>query len=168
LPRWQPYLERIRTAGHHLERAGDVVAAAQATAVLGRECARCHEESGAKVALPVQSRPDDDARLAPQMLAHQWAAARMWEGLIGPAGDRWLDGAQALTEVPLTIVAEEPKIGDLADTIGGTGGSIGDDVARVRLYANRAVTTSSQDARAEIFGQLLATCAHCHIMVRDR
>jgi len=167
-PRWQLYVERVRAAGHQIEQAGDVVAAALATAALGRECARCHEEIGAKVAFPVQPRPDDDARLAPRMLGHQWAAAQMWNGLIGPAGDRWLDGARALTQVALTIVAQEPRPGDLADTIGGTSRSSGDDVARVRRYAKRAVTTSDQDARAEIFGQLLATCAHCHVVIRDR
>jgi len=168
LPRWQPYLARIRAAGQNVERAGDVVAAARASAVLGGECGRCHEEIGAILAFPVQPRPDDDARLAPQMLGHQWAAARMWEGLIGPVGDRWLDGARALSEAPLTIVAEAPKASDLGDAVGGTGRSLADDVSRVRGYARRAATASDQDARAEIFGQLLAACAHCHLMIRDR
>jgi cytochrome c553 len=168
LPRWQPYLAQIQASGRRLEQVTDVAAAADASAVLGRECARCHEAIEAKVSFPDQPRPEADARLAPQMLGHQWAAAQMWEGLIGPAGDRWLAGAQALTQVPLTIVAEQPRGGDLADTIGGTGETIGDDVARVRRYATHALAATSQDARAAIFGQLLATCAHCHAMIRDR
>jgi cytochrome c5 len=43
-----------------------------------------------------------------------------------------------------------------------------DDVARVRLYARRALAAQSQGARAEVFGQLLETCAHCHATLRDR
>ena len=160
VPRWRPYLERIAPAAHQIDRAADVVAAAKATAALGRECARCHEAMAAKVTFPTQPRPADDARLAPKMLGHQWAAARMWEGLIGPANDRWLEGAQALAQAPLAIVAEGPVRTDT--------GNIGDDVARVRLYANRAVAARTGDARAEIFGDLLATCAHCHAVIRDR
>jgi len=168
LPRWRPYLEGIGRAAHRIDRAADVVAAAKATAVLGRECARCHEAMAAKITFPVQPRPSDDARLAPQMLGHQWAAARMWEGLIGSANDRWLEGAQALTQVPLTIVAEEPMTASLRNSTRADGDNIGDDVARVRLYANRAVASHNLDARAEIFGELLATCVHCHAVIRDR
>jgi hypothetical protein len=168
VPRWRPYLERIAPAAHQIDRAADVVAAANATAALGRECARCHEAMAAKITFPLQPRPMEDARLAPQMLGHQWAAARMWEGLIGPANDRWLEGAQALAQVPLTIVAEEPMTASRKSPMRADGDMIGDDVARVRLYANRAVAARNGDARAEIFGELLATCAHCHAVIRDR
>jgi hypothetical protein len=43
-----------------------------------------------------------------------------------------------------------------------------DDLARIRLYANRALTAGAQDARAELLGTLLTTCAHCHAVLRDR
>ncbi len=168
LPQWRPYLDRIATSSHNIERAADVVAAAKATAALGRECARCHEATAAKIVFSADPRPTADTTLLPQMLGHQWAAARMWDGLIGPSNDRWLEGAQALTQVPLTIVAEEPMTVKLKDMGLADGEKIGDDVARVRLYANRALAMRDQDGRAAIFGELLATCAHCHAAIRDR
>jgi cytochrome c553 len=83
----------------------------------------------------------------------------MWKGLIGPSDDRWLEGAQALTTVPLNLVAMSVTPTSDLDV---------DDGARVRLYARRALAPQPQDARAEVFGQLLATCAHCHATLRDR
>jgi hypothetical protein len=32
----------------------------------------------------------------------------------------------------------------------------------------RALNASPRDARTEIFGRLLATCADCHAVLRDR
>lgn len=93
------------------------------------------------------------------MAGHQWAAARMWEGLLGPSDDRWLEGARALTTVPLDTVAQSVTPTSDVDV---------DDVARVRLYATRALAPAAQAAHAELFGKLLATCAHCHALLRDR
>lgn len=165
LVRWRPYLAQVGVAGRDVEQAGDLVVAAKATATLGRQCARCHEAMAVKIAFPREARPTEDVKLVSQMAGHQWAAARMWEGLIGPASDRWLEGAKVLKQAPLTIVAQASakELGDPSDS-----NNLQDDVARARLFATRALEARDQDARAEIFGQLLATCAHCHSMIRDR
>lgn len=156
---WRPYFEAIRDAAHQVESSGGVMDAARLAATLGRRCAECHEAIAAFVTFPADPRPADDFKLAAKMLEHQWAATQMWEGLIGPSDDRWLTGARALTTAPLTIVAQSVAPSSELDI---------DDVARVRLYANRAYAAASLDARAELFGTLLATCAHCHAVLRDR
>jgi cytochrome c553 len=156
---WRPYFDAIRDAAHQLELTGSVMGAARLAATLGRRCASCHEAIAARVTFPAEPRPPEAPRLAGQMLGHQWAAAEMWNGLIGPSDERWLAGARALTTVPLTIVAQSVTPTSELDV---------DDVARIRLYANRAVAATRQDARAELFGTLLATCAHCHAVLRDR
>ncbi len=89
------------------------------------------------------------------MAAHQWAVARMWEGVIGPNDERWNAGAKALQRAPLTIAAETGELG------------IADDVVLIRLYARRAIVTRAMSERAELFGQLLGTCARCHATIRD-
>jgi hypothetical protein len=89
------------------------------------------------------------------MLGHQWAAYRMWEGLIAPFDARWLDGAELLEGAPLAIAAESDQLG------------IADDIARVRLYARRALT-ARPDERPAIYADLLGTCARCHATIRDR
>lgn len=159
LPAWRPYFASIRDAAHQIEVAPGVIGAARLTATLGRRCARCHEASGATVRFPAEPAPPSDPRLALQMVGHQWAAAQMWQGLIGPSDKKWRAGAHALTMVPLHMVAQAVTPASELDV---------DDVARVRLYARRAEAAASQDGRAEVFGTMLATCAHCHAVLRDR
>lgn len=156
---WQPYFESVRDAAHQIELSGSLVDAARLAAVLGQRCANCHVAIAARVTFPVESRPADGPRLAVQMPGHQWAAAQMWYGLIGPSEDRWIAGARALTTVRLTSVAQSVTPTSELDL---------DDLARVRLYANRALTAKPQDVRAELLGTLLTTCAHCHAVLRDR
>jgi hypothetical protein len=156
---WQPYMFAVRNAARQVVIAGDIVAAARMTGMLGMRCAECHVAIKANVTFPERPRPSSDPTLAVQMVDHQWATVEMWEGLIGPANDRWIAGARALTTAPLNIVAQA--------TTPAFAGDI-DDVSRIRLYARRALAATSDDARAEVFGTMLATCAHCHALLRDR
>jgi len=156
LPAWQPYFDSVRTAAAELEHATSPAGASHAMAELGRRCASCHQAAGAKVTFAKEDQPPKDKRLAGQMFAHQWAAAQMWQGLIGPSDKLWTTGASALAKAPLAIVAEGPTLG------------IGDDIAKVRLYANRALRAGALDDRVAIYGDLLATCTHCHATIRDR
>ncbi|HEY5944780.1 MAG TPA: hypothetical protein VIV40_04785 [Kofleriaceae bacterium] len=155
LARWQPYLASVKTAAQDLARAEDVVDASRLAAELGRQCARCHQAIGGRIAFRGQPRPDTGTKIQDTMAGHQWAAARMWEGLIGPNDEHWLAGANGLQHAPLTFVAESGELG------------IADDAALVRLLARRAVTLKTQAERAELYGNLLATCASCHSTIRD-
>jgi hypothetical protein len=156
---WQPYFDSVRDAAHQVELSGSLVDAARLAATLGQRCANCHVAIGARVTFPVEPRPADGPKLAVQMPGHQWAAAQMWRGLIGPSEERWIAGARALATVRLTSVAQSVTPTSELDV---------DDLARIRLYANRALTAKPQDARAELFGTLLTTCTHCHAVLRDR
>lgn len=156
---WQPYFDSVRDAARQVELSRSHVDAARLAAALGQRCANCHVAIGARVTFPVERRPADGPKLAVQMPGHQWAAAQMWYGLIGPSEERWLAGARALATVRLTTVAQSVTPASELDV---------DDLARIRLYANRALTAKPQDVRAELFGTLLTTCAHCHAVLRDR
>lgn len=160
LPEWRPYVEQIRASAREIELTADLVAAARTSAILGRRCARCHEASSVKLAFAKESGPPRDARLPSHMASHQWAAARLWEGVVGPSPERWLDGARAMAGAPLAIVAEGDDLPpDLA---------VADDVGRIRLLATRALAAQTPDQRAELYGDLLSTCVRCHTKIRDR
>ena len=161
-PRWRPFLIDLSATARQVASAGDIIAAADGAAAVGYQCGRCHAAMGITISFPDEPRPPVNVRLAFQMLGHRWAAARMWEGLIGPAEDRWTAGARALAQAPLTLVAAET-------TILPTGAEqIGDEIARVRLYANRALAAVDAEERAATFGAILTTCARCHAAIRDR
>lgn len=155
---WQPYLENVRAAAHQIVLAPDVAAAARMSALLGRRCAQCHEASGAKIVFAREPPPTATPRLSSQMAEHQWAAARLWEGLIGPSPDAWTRGANALAQARMTIVAE----GDLPPELAAS-----DDVQRLHLYAKRAAAATTLDDRATHYGEILASCASCHRTIRD-
>ena len=156
LPEWQPYLADIRASAEQVARARDPITAARTMAQLGRACARCHEATRARVTFAAVSPPPPASALASQMPGHEWAAARMWEGLIGPSDERWLAGARALAASRLTLTAESGELG------------IADDATRAKLLAARALKPQSGSDRAALYGDLLATCAHCHATIRDR
>ena len=92
------------------------------------------------------------------MRTHQWAAQHMWEGLIASSNERWLTGATELSTIALTLVAGEST---------APRSNISGDVEQVRIFANRALASTDQDARALIFGEILGTCSHCHAAIRD-
>jgi hypothetical protein len=156
LPEWQPYLDEVRSTALAITTSQDAVTAAKAMGQLGAACGRCHAATSAKIELPRETAPVATDKLASQMASHQWAAARMWEGLIGAADNRWLEGATTLAGARLRITAESGTLG------------IADDAARTKLLARRARKLDARDERATLYGDLLATCAHCHATIRDR
>ncbi|HET9622021.1 MAG TPA: hypothetical protein VFP84_11685 [Kofleriaceae bacterium] len=159
LPRWQPYLAAVQAAARDIDQAGDLRAAANGTGRLATRCASCHVATHARLALGDPPASDDGASLAHQMRGHHRAAQQLWQGLIGPADERWAAGAQALSAMPFDIVAAR----DGAEFVGDI-----DDSARIRMFGRRALAARTNDERAAVFGDLLVTCAHCHAALRDR
>jgi cytochrome c553 len=155
LPEWREYIDRVRASARSVVATKNLGDAARATGRLGRECARCHEAGKTRIVFAKLSPPPEDPRLAPQMASHAWAAERMWEGLIGPDDARWQLGARRLAAAKVGITAEDGSLG------------IADDVSRMHLFARRALVPQSQTDRAQLYGELLATCAHCHAVIRD-
>ena len=156
LPEWRPYFDDIRAAASQIADSSELTSAAKTMARLGRSCARCHEASDARIDFPRSLPPTEASGLRPQMAGHQWAADQMWQGLIGPSEERWQSGARKLAGAPLTMTAESGELG------------IADDAARAKLLATRALTVGDGDGRTTLYGDLLATCAHCHAAIRDR
>jgi len=159
LPAWRPYILAIQRSAQDVERAGNLATAARAAAVLGMRCASCHDAIHAQVALAEEQRPARDPKLPQKMHGHHWAELQLWNGLIAPSNDHWRRGSVALSELPIDIVAQSPRSG-LADDV--------DDAARVRAYGRRALAAQTHGERADVYGDLLATCAHCHQTLRDR
>ena len=150
-------IARLRAAAEQVVAAPDLPAAAAATAQLGAACASCHDERGAIVAFAWTELPADEPALARQMQRHQWAAARLWEGLVAPADELWRSGADTLATLRLDV-------GALAT--GADGPAVTAALDRLRTLAAQAKTTADQPGRVELYHQLLTTCVGCHAAVR--
>ena len=91
------------------------------------------------------------------MIGHMWAADRMWKGLVTPSAVSWSHGVAALAGDPLhgtSLVSGADDSEELAAL-----------AAKVHDLAAQGRVISEMDARAEIYGRFLATCAECHLML---
>lgn len=156
-PTWTPQLAPFRAAAARASHASDLDALALEMGRLANTCADCHRAVGAELQLDESTTPPSGADTATHMQRHQWAAARMWEGLMAPADDRYTSGAGELVEAPLepSSIAENQtvpaEIAALAE--------------RVHELGRNASAASDSNQRAQLYGELLVTCASCHQQV---
>jgi len=157
---WQPFVDDLHAAARDVAAANDLPTAGSVAARLGRACSRCHEARTAVVSFVWEPAPDDEATLQSQMKRHQWAAARLWDGLVGPSDVLWMEGAGVLATARL----------DAVKAAGGDAGrgDVAALAARVRALATKAAKVKDHDERATLYGELLSTCAGCHVLVRPQ
>ncbi|HVV81450.1 MAG TPA: hypothetical protein VHE35_00175 [Kofleriaceae bacterium] len=156
---WQPYVEQMQAAAGRVKAAPDLASAAALVGDVGLQCSSCHSVRAAIVTFPWEPVPDTDATVATRMRRHQWAAARLWEGLIGPSDDLWELGAEVMAdnELESLVTARMALDHDARDLI-----------SSVQLLARKAPSATTAEARASLYDDLLPVCAGCHQLVRDR
>lgn len=147
----------MRQAAQALSEASSLVDAAGAVGRIGAACGQCHQATGSRPGIESQIEPSAGATLPSRMARHQWAADRMWEGLVNPSDESWIRGAEVLLEAPLGQ-AEIPGFG------GSRAAQMGE---RVHQLANRARSQFEPAERASLYGELLSTCSVCHAAFRD-
>jgi cytochrome c553 len=155
----KPYIEQLHAFAGLAARAPDLPAAASAVARVGATCGSCHVamHKGPRYQV-VGGPPAGTTPVAARMIRHRWAADRLWEGLIGPSDTAWKAGAGALYDAPLYTdaltrdVEQYGPVTQLAWTVHDVGA--------------RALMEADHKARAELYGQLLGTCARCHGLLK--
>jgi cytochrome c553 len=157
LPIAVPYVLAISEEAKAVLAANDLARAARAAASMLRQCGECHQ--AAKVS-PL--RPAPPAALAGgltgHMLEHQRAVDELLQGLVVPSASQWARGAERLRTAPLRP-AELPQDPGLA-------GSVRRADERVHQIAGRAAVAETPAARANVYADLLTTCADCHSLHR--
>jgi len=149
---WLPFIASMRGAAETTARAEDLAAAAAGAGQVAGACGRCHEALGKGPRFATTEPPADDPT---GMKAHQWAATRMWEGIVGPSDPAWGSGTQRFATLPEC----QPDLGgELAEALP----SIEDARARVGELTQRATQVTDVDARARLYGDYLGACATCH------
>ena len=91
------------------------------------------------------------------MQRHQWAADRLWDGLIAPSDTAWDRGMNMLVDVPLhpdDVTDENSADVDTAAL---------DRIARrIHKLAGLGTIATTPTARSELYGEMLGLCADCH------
>ncbi len=133
--------------------AGDIPGAARGMARLAAACGTCHVDVQATPTLLAIMPKDEEATLAGRMRLHYRASQHLYRGLIVPSTHSWNQGADGLLGAP---VDQELKKG------GGSSPEITALGQRLRSLAEQARKAETQDARAQVYGQILTTCSECH------
>lgn len=153
LDQWADYDDAMKAAARDVAAATDLLAAAEATSRLGLACGDCHVANEVTIEFDSVDRPSDKERARPHMERHQWAADRMWEGLIGPSAVAWRRGGNLLFESPLHPEDMGAEDGDEA---------IITMSRRIHQLAGNATVVSEPAEKGEIYAEFLANCAACH------
>jgi len=145
---WQQHVVQMQLAAQRVVEASEVAPAAAATAEMGAICGGCHQgmDEGAQFTFVVP--PPEEPGVVAHMLRHQWAAERLWEGLVGPSEEAWTRGVAVLAEAPLQPTESPEEVEQLA--------------SRVHQLGVQAGEVTGFIDRAKVYGDLLATCAQCH------
>jgi cytochrome c553 len=147
------YVLAIQTAAKRAVEARDLASAASATASMLLSCGNCHRTSGT---MPVPATPKraEVGGLVGHMLEHQRAVDEMLEGLFIPSESQWIRGATRFSAAPLQRQSL-PRDRKLTREI-----LLAEE--RVHQLADRAIKAGDWSDRAEIYAQVLSTCANCH------
>ncbi len=153
---WRHWVAQMQQHADDVVLAGNLDQAAQAIGALGLTCGNYHFQHAAGPTgvraepEPWQDPPDE---LVARMQRHQLAAEHLWAGLIVPSEEAWRNGTITLSRAP--IAAPETE-GEPVDP------RTAERVSQIRALGQRARTAGSHRERGEIYGELIATCAHCH------
>lgn len=151
---WKPHVGDMQNAARLAVQANDLAVAADAIGAMGTACGGCHTALGTPLQFSGKSPEGQESSVLDRMLRHQWAAERMWEGLIGPSEVAWSAGVAALQEAPLhpEMLADNKsppqEVVDLAD--------------KIHTLGQRGKTTQEPDARAKLYGEYVSACDSCH------
>jgi hypothetical protein len=154
---WDRESRAVVEAARGLMAARDITGALQREADVAQACGDCHLRAQKLPVFPPAPRvPPDEPTAAARMARHQWAADRLWEGIVGARDDRWRSGLEVFAAAPPPVppFTEAP---DLA--------------LRFQMRAKSALANAAEgtlEDRATAYGDLLVTCYHCHRVLRPK
>jgi mono/diheme cytochrome c family protein len=152
-PTWRKNLDAMNAAAARVAEAKDVAEASRGLAGVARTCGNCHTTLGGPGPV-VGEAPHESVEVVPRMQRHQWAAARLWDGLVVPSEDAWKAGARVLADAPLEPELLTPGKSPVP--------AIGTLARSVQELARKASVAEALD-RDAIYGELVSTCSACHL-----
>jgi mono/diheme cytochrome c family protein len=151
-PEWRREVEALNAAARAESTATDVDAASRGLSTVARACGDCHRSLG-PVAI-VGDLVADDGGVIPLMKRHEWAATKLWVGLVVPSDNAWQVGAAMLAEAPVAPELLTPGKSPAPRVV-----ALARAVHDLALRASRAQSTED---RVHVYADLVATCSGCH------
>ena len=152
-------LQRVRVIAKQIAELNALDTAPALAAKLGAACGACHMALSKITTFPWVPLPEDSQALRDRMRRHLWGIDRLWEGLVGPSGTLWVEGANVLAAEPLPIdaITRDPvKRAQVAKLI-----------AQLHQLGKKAQKATDELTRTNVYAALLGTCASCHKLARN-
>jgi cytochrome c553 len=146
-------LVQLTILGRRAASATSLKAAASDVAGMLLQCGHCHRTSGIRPS-PAESQHADIGGIVGHMLEHQRAVDELLVGLITPSDSSWSQGTDRLQTATLRTeqLPSDPKWTS----------EIRQAEKRVHDLAHDAAAATTDMKRADVYAQLLTTCAACH------
>jgi mono/diheme cytochrome c family protein len=152
------YVAQMREYAREAAAAEELTTAAASVSKMAKTCGNCHLVNDINLEFGYDQRPNGDLQdIVSHMQRHQWAADRMWEGLIGPSDAAWSRGTDVLIDAPLHASDVSTAADDLAE--------INKIAHRIHALGGIGTQTMTPDARSQLYGELLGLCASCHTLL---
>jgi cytochrome c553 len=146
---WMPHQDAVKAAALRASEAQDLATGALALGELGQACSGCHAASGRGPGPSDTPPPPAGEDVEAVMARHLWASDHLWRGMIRPDQGE-LDAALAM-------------LGDQG--VPGLEGKAANELdAGVRRLV-KAVGAATDADRGQRYGELMATCGACHLLV---
>jgi len=152
-----PYVKMMREHAREVAEATDLKSAAKSVSAMARTCGNCHLANDVGLEFGYDQVPADWVDTISHMQRHQWAADRLWDGLIGPSDVAWSRGSAMLVDVPLHPT---DVLDDTTDDVDAT--ALDKIALRIHLLGGQGNNARTPEARSELYGELLGLCADCH------
>ena len=154
---FEPYVGLMRQYAREVNNATDLKSAAISVSSMARTCSNCHLVNEVEIEFGYDQMPAESSDTVTHMQRHQWAADRLWEGLIGPSDTAWGRGTDMLVDVPLHPDDVMDGASDEVDS------EALDQIAhRIHVLAGQGTNTKTPIERSELYGEILGLCADCH------
>ena len=150
---WRRMLDATKAAAARVAGANDLKEASRRIGAVAKTCGDCHTVLGRPGKIVGEERADGSSVRA-LMQRHQWGAEQLWDGLVVPSEQAWNSGALALSEAEVTPEqltpgkSPAPRVVELSQM--------------VRALGRKGADAERVDVRADLYGDLLTTCAECH------
>jgi len=154
---FEPYVGLMREYAREINNAPDLKSAAIPVSQMARTCSNCHLANDIEIEFGYDQVPAEWSDTVSHMQRHQWAADRLWEGLIGPSDTAWQRGTDMLVDVPLhpDDVMDEPSEDVDSEAL--------ERIARrIHVLARQGTNARTPTQRSELYGEMLGLCAECH------
>jgi len=152
---WTVFVSAMRAAAKRSSEAEGAEALARGVAHVASECGSCHESMGKGPLFTEQPSAAEGNTTRDHMIRHNEASEQMWQGLIGGDDARWLAGANALSDTEPLRELKHPTDKGIPEVSRALG-------VKVHELGLEGLGTMDRVARANLYGELIGTCALCH------